>query len=448
MWVWPSGVRATSSERGVVGSMAEDMGRVRGETATLRSRASLPAMVLLLFGTLGISTAYGMLLLLPLYVQKLGGNEADFGIVMASASVTAAVSIGLVIRYPEALRANVVLAIAVLLYGFGAAGAALVRGTWLPLIGIGLLLGTAWAVVYAASPMVMSEMVTDQERVIHFGYLTGTQQLGIGVGPVVAGFLVGGGLGFRGTFFLAGGICVLAAVLVFGVGRLVSDTRKAVSKDTSTFGSETDAEPEQTVSFKTAMGRILRSETAFWLTMILIFACLFTTLTSFQTTFAAARSLDFSVYFLSYTAAVILSRFGIANFSSRYDTRLVVAVAASVTALSVASFLLVGSNTVLYGLASGFVGIGYGLALPAAQAQAVNVSEQAVRPRVLPLAGLLFETMILAFPLLAGWVIAGFGYGAVFVLLVFLCLMQAGLAWERFLATRRVASPAQSGKSS
>jgi len=115
----------------------------------------------------------------------------------------------------------------------------------------------------------------------------------------------------------------------------------------------------------------------------------------------------------------------------------VVAVSASVTALSVASFLLVGSSTLLYALASGFVGIGYGLALPAAQAQAVNVSNEAVRPRVLPLAGLLFETMILAFPLLAGWVISGFGYGALFVLLVHLCMVQAGLGWERFLVSRK-----------
>jgi hypothetical protein len=52
---------------------------------------------------------------------------------------------------------------------------------------------------------------------------------------------------------------------------------------------------------------------------------------------------------------------------------------------------------------------------------------------VLPLAGLLFETMILAFPLLAGWVISGLGYGAVFVLLVLLCLVQAGLCLERYV---------------
>ena len=395
--------------------------------SALPFRARLTAMALLLSGTLGISAAFGMLLLLPLYVQKLGGDEADFGIIMASATLTAALAIGLVIRYPEALRPNVVLTIAVLFYGMGAAGAALVKESWPPLVGIGLLLGTAWAVVYAASPMVMSEMVTDRERATYFGYLTGTQQLGIGVGPVVAGFLVEGDLGFRGTFLVAGVLCALAATLILAVGTLVPDTRKSVPGPGA--GS--------TASFAASMGRILRSESVFWLVMILLFACLFTTLTSFQTTFARARGLDFSIFYLSYTAAVILSRFGIASFAARYDARLVIAVAVSLVAVSLASFLFVGSSAVFYGLASASVGIGYGLALPAAQAQAVNTSEGSVRPRVLSLAGLLFETMILAFPLLAGCVISTFGYQAVFVFLLFLCLLQAGLGWERYAAARR-----------
>jgi MFS family permease len=398
--------------------------RAEGDGA---ATSRLPAMVLLFGGALGISAAFGMLLVLPLYVQKLGGDEADFGIVMASATVTAALAIGLVIRYPESLRPNVVLALAILSYGLGAAGAALVEDSWLPLVGIGLLLGTAWAVVYAASPMVMSGMVTDGERATYFGYLTGTQQLGIGVGPVVAGFLAEGTLGFRGTFLVAAVLCALAAILVLAVGTLMPDTRKSAS----------GPDAGQTVSFRASMESIMRSESIFWLVMILLFACLFTTLTSFQTTFARAQDLDFSVFYLSYTAAVILSRFGIASFAARYDTRLVIAASVSLMALSVASFLLVGSNAVFYGLASASVGIGYGLALPAAQAQAVNVSEESIRQRVLPLAGLLFETMILAFPLLAGWVISGFGYGAVFVLLAFLCLVQAGLGWGRYVTARR-----------
>jgi MFS family permease len=413
--------------------MPEETDGNRGGASMLPVRTRLPAIALLFSGTLGISVAFGMLLLLPLYVQKLGGDEADFGIIMASATLTAALAIGLVIRYPEALRPNVVLALAVLFYGLGAAGAALVKDCWLPLVGIGLLLGTAWAVVYAASPMVMSEMVTDRERATYFGYLTGTQQLGIGIGPLVASFLVEGDLGFRGTFLVAGVLCALAAALILAVGTLVPDTRKTAP------GSDAGS----TAAFGVSMGRILRSESAFWLVMILLFACLFTTLTSFQTTFARAQGLDFLVFYLSYTAAVILSRFGIANFAARYDTRLVVAVAVSLMALSVASFLFVGANTVFYGLASASVGLAYGLALPAAQAQAVNVSEGSVRPRVLPLAGLLFEATILAFPLLAGWVISGFGYGAVFVLLLCLCLVQAGLGWERYVATRKTAQPAK-----
>ena len=59
----------------------------------VRSRWSL-----LLLGTLGVSTAYGMMLLLPLYVRALGGNEASFGVILSSATVTAVLCIGLLIR--------------------------------------------------------------------------------------------------------------------------------------------------------------------------------------------------------------------------------------------------------------------------------------------------------------------------------------------------------------
>jgi hypothetical protein len=67
-----------------------------------------------------------------------------------------------------------------------------------------------------------------------------------------------------------------------------------------------------------------------------------------------------------------------------------VASAVSVMVLAVAALLAVGSSALLYGAASAVLGLGYGLALPSVPAQAVNVSEEAVRPRVLPMAGLMF----------------------------------------------------------
>lgn len=399
-----------------------------------RRGVGLPAVALLLFGTLGISVAYGMLLLLPLYVQELGGNEANFGVVLSSAAVPAVLCIGLLIRYPEVFRPHTVVAVAIAVYGLGVAGTFLVGGTWTPLIGIGVLLGTAWAVVYTATPMVMSEMVTDEGRATYFGYLTGTQQVGIGAGPVLAGLLVGTGLGFTGAFLTAGLICVVAALLTVAVG-LITPDRRADREEAQAGGPGPEPNREEMPLGET-LRKIVGSEAAYYLIVILLFACLFTSMTQFQTTFAATQQLDYSVFYVTYTMAVIVSRFGLASWAARFDSRLVIAVSVSVMALAVTSFLLIGSNPLAYGVASAFLGLGYGLALPTAQAQTVNVSEGVVRPRVLPVAGLMFQGAILSFPLIAGWIIAGFGYGTLFAVLVSFALVQAAIGWWRFLASR------------
>jgi MFS family permease len=265
-----------------------------------------------------------------------------------------------------------VVALAIAVYALGAAP---VSGSWTPLIGIGVLLGTAWAVVYTATPMIMSEMVTDEGRTTYFGYLTGTQQVGIGAGPVISHYLVETDLGFRGTFLVAGIVCLSAVALTVLVGFLTPDTRvhRMSGRAAATGGDE-----EAGVSFGEAIGRIVRSEAVFSLFMILLFACLFTSLTQFQTTFASTRQLDYSVFYVAYTAAVIVSRFGLAPLASRFDARLVIAASVSVMVIAVSAFLVVGSSPLLYGAASALVGLGYGLALPSVQAQAVNVSEEAI----------------------------------------------------------------------
>ena len=114
-------------------------------------------------------------------------------------------------------------------------------------------------------------------------------------------------------------------------------------------------------------------------------------------------------------------------------------------ALAVIGLLLVGSSAPLYGAASAFVGLGYGLALPSVQAQAVNVSEEGVRPRVLPLAELLFQAAILVFPLAAGWTIVALGYPALFAVLVSFAAAQAAIAWWRYWAARKAEKVASAG---
>ena len=112
-----------------------------------------PCCGVVIVGTLGISTAFGMLLLLPLYVQELGGDEADFGVsCLGGGAAVLCIGLDPLSRGLEAARRGGASAT----YGVGAVGASLVTGGWTPLVGIGVLLGTAWVVVYAATPMVMS----------------------------------------------------------------------------------------------------------------------------------------------------------------------------------------------------------------------------------------------------------------------------------------------------
>lgn len=237
-------------------------------------------------------------------------------------------------------------------------------------------------------------------------------------------------------FLTASILCLLAMAVMVVVGFLAPNPRVEHHHHRRAVAKEAPDPPP----FGEVIRRIVRSEAIYSLIVIMLFACLFTSFSQFQTTFAADRQLDFSVFYITYTLAVISSRFGLAHVAARFDPKLVLAVSVSVLVLSVAAFLVVGSNAVLYGGASAFVGLSYGLALPTVQAQAVNVADETTRPRVLPLAGLLFQAAILGFPVIAGRIIAGWGYPALFAVLVTFAFIQAILGWWRLWASKKGAN--------
>lgn len=396
-----------------------------GRPDALRPGVGAAAVVAVLLSALGISTSFGMLLLLPLYVQDLGGSEASFGLVLSAAVIPAVLSLIVLSSHPEALRPQWVLVLAITVFGAGAAATSTVTGGWEPLALVGLLLGTAWAVVYTVMPMAMNEMVTDSGRVTYFGYLTGTQQLGIGAGPVLAGWMSHTSLGFRGTFIVAGLVCAAAAVSTVVAAALTPDRRRATSLGPR---RRTTTEPTRTSA------TLARSPVGPWLLVIALFACLFTTMAQFQTTFANTQGLDYSLFYVAYTIAVIAVRFLVAPWVRRFDQARVIAISITVMLIAVASFLVVGSSPLAYATASAAMGLGYGLALPATQAHVVAVSTDSVAPRVLPIAGLVFQTAILAFPLAVGWIIVQFGYWLLFTVLIAFAIVQALISWRQVIS--------------
>lgn len=369
-------------------------------------RADPLTFSVLLLGTLAISTTFGMLLLLPLYIkQDLRGNETDFGYVSAAGAITAAIAIGVLIRFPRRLPPHIVLAITSAVYALAAFLVSLVRSWSWPLVVLGIALGTAWAMAYTSAPMVASELSSDASRARNIGYATGMIQVGFGAGPVIGDFLLRSGMSYNGVFAVAAALSLLAAIVVAPLHlRSPVLARRRAADDEPAIGP--------------ALAAIFRSRAVTPLIAVLLCACLFTTMNSFQTTFAASRDLSFSIFYVSYTLAVIFARFVLVRVLRDPGGGRVLVTASAGIVVTLILFLVMGRNAVAYGCVSALLGITYGLTLPALQAGAVNVSAPENRPRILPMAGLVFEFAILAFPLAAGVIIVSAGYTALFAILL------------------------------
>jgi Major Facilitator Superfamily len=136
--------------------------------------------------------------------------------------------------------------------------------------------------------------------------------------PVLAGWLAHTSLGLPGTFVIAALACAGAVVFTVVAALLTPDGRRS---------TDLDQNGEPRAGLWRTSGTIVRSPAGPWLLVIALFACLFTTMTQFQTTFAGARGLDNSIFYVGYTIAVIAVRFLVAPWVRRFNQALVVAIA-------------------------------------------------------------------------------------------------------------------------
>lgn len=362
---------------------------------------------LLLLSVLAASASHGMLLLLPLYITQIGGQESDFGVISAAGTVTAVIAISLLIRFPRAVPPHWTFAATSLVYAAAAFAMSFVDSLGTRLTLLGAVIGTAWAVAYTTGPMIISELVSDERRAMYIGYITGVIQIGFGLGPILGNAILHLGLSFESVFRGASALSVLAALVAIMLGK---------------FAVELPRIRWSGMASKTSLIRDLcgigRSPALIPLAMVLLCACVFTTMSRFQTTFADQHQLNFDVFFASYTVAVIFARFVLVRILPDPTSHRTMRATTVGFVVSIITFLAVNNNEIIYASASVLFGVTYGLSLPLIQANAVNLAPPQLRPRMLPLSGLLFEMAILAFPFIAGRIIDAVGYYATFLVLV------------------------------
>lgn len=380
--------------------------------------------LLVYLACLCIATAYGLFFTLPLYVKALGGNEAIVGNILFAGAFGTLLCVGFANQLMELYKPYIVVAGGALCYALGATVFAVTQDISALYYFAGFLLGAGWGLTFTIGPIMLSELVTDANRAVLFSVLSAFNALGMGLAPVAARELLADGIPHWIIFTGAVVLALISSVLFYTAGRTLP--HMVAPQRVSLPGGES-----------AALRRITRSPAKYPLIMVFLGACVFSSMVNFQTTFAASKELNYSIFYVSYTAAVIGARFLISGFVNRKEPMKTTVVLLGLMCLSLIMFAMISSSPALYAASSMLLGISYGLVYPLIQAQAVNASHESLRSRVLVYFSLCYFVGVFGFPLLGGRIIVAGGYQALLYTLLVMGALELLVAVWRYLAVQR-----------
>lgn len=363
--------------------------------------------------------AYGLTFMLPRLFDAFEANEKTVGVMLLITTVATLITVYYAGHLSDWLGrvkllgiACVAIAIALASYGFA-------TEVGLLLIEASILLGFGWGLTYSLAPIVLTRLVTTDQRVRYFAILSVAVMAGFGLSPVLASVLENAGFTVNDAFFVTAALCALAAALFFF---LVIPVRSHTLQ----------AGPENRSSLTIgAVTRIFSSPARLPVIMVCIGASVFAGMNNFQTVFADARGLDYAHYFLIYTLTVVIFRIVLAKFKGGKNPYLTISLLQYVMFGSVVLFMMSGSNIPLYWAIAFLFGIGYGVSYPVLAAMAAGDADEELLAQTLQVFALTYFIGIFGFPLIAGWLIVEMGSSALLILVAILAGAEATMALMR-----------------
>ncbi|MEB0228378.1 MFS transporter [Pseudomonas sp. 10S4] len=358
-----------------------------------------------------LSLSYGATFLLSLLIGSRGGNEHDAGSVISAAMLSTFAAVIVSGHLSDLLGAARSIALFGLLLVAASLGFALTPGFGNLLLFFGLLLGLGWGVFYTLGPIIVASLVTPSQRAKYFALLSGSMMTGIGSGPLLGRAASALGYPVTAAFYLAALASLIGVVLFW---RLDSHLKKAHTNPTAV----------SRISWGAAQ-QVLSSKALFPIIMVGLGGCVFGGLSSFQTSYAASRALDYSLFFFGFMGAAISSRMLIASFVVRRDPFRASCLLSGLMMGSILMFGFVVDSSFTYLLAAVMLGVGYGLTYSVINGLAANEAPTGTTAQALLLFSLSYFIGVFGFPLLAGKIIVEHGMAT----LLFAVLLIAALNW-------------------
>ena len=385
-----------------------------------KSPVSTQLFALFCLASFLLSLSYGSTFLLSLLIHTRGGNEHDAGSVISTAMLSTFVAVLLSGHLADALGAARAIAGMGVLLVVACLGFALMPGFGEGLMLFGLSLGLGWGVFYTLGPIIVTMLVEPRQRAKYFALLSGSMMSGIGSGPLLGRAANALGLPLTSAFYIA----ALASLVGVGMFWLLGSALKRHA-----------TAPVSKISWG-ACRRVLSSRAVFAIVMVGLGGCVFGGLSSFQTSYAAAHGLDYSLFFAGFVSAAISSRLLIAGYVVKRDAYVAACVLSGVMLGSILLFAFGVSGNASYLLAAVTLGVGYGLTYSVINGLVANEAPTGTTSQALLLFSLAYFVGVFGFPWLAGWIIVDFGLPALMLSVLAVALGNwlisvARLIWRR-----------------
>lgn len=386
-----------------------------------KAPVSTGTFIWLCIGAYLLSTGYGVTFLIPLLVESFGANEKDAGLIISMATITTVVFViasGHIADLFGIARSLALAGAAVAISALGFASAP--SAGWQMLLS-GLVLGVGWGVFYTLGPILVAAVIDPAKRTHFFALLSGSMMAGIGTGPIVGRLLTELGFALESAFIFAALCCLTGAAIYTFLDKALRRSGGAIK------GNKL---------YIAASLKIMRSKAVLPIIMVGLGGAVFGGLSSFQTSYAAERGLDYSHYFSGFVAAVIIGRLFLSGAVLRREPHLTSLLLTSCVIAAIGLLMFIDTSTFAYIAAAALLGLGYGLTYSVINGLVASDAPDELVPQALLLFSLSYFVGVFGFPLLAGLLIAGQGIRPMMLMTLLIASVNATIPLARVILGR------------
>lgn len=368
--------------------------------------------------------AYGLTFMLPKLFGVFGANEKDVGLMLIITAVSTIATVYFSGHLSDKFGRVLTLSVACFSIATSLALYAYSDSVGWSLTLASMLLGFGWGLTYTLIPIVLVQLIENQDRVKYFALLSVFIMAGFGLSPVMAAVLEDFEFSIATSFYFVSILCFVAGLIFL----LLVSPIKTVS-----INKEVGQKSKLSIS---SIGLILKSKALLPIIMVCLGASVFAGMNNFQTVFAEDKGLQYSWFFLSYTITVVVFRIILVKFKGGSNPYRTIALLQTLMFVSVVIFYLMPNNQFLYVLVAVLFGLGYGVSYPILVAMAANDADEEFLPQCLQLFSLTYFIGIFGFPLIAGYIIVEVGTSTLLIIVAVLAFIETSLAFSRSFSRR------------